>query len=146
MQEAGANDRLRLAIADLHRTFPRNLTWSALRENVRLLQENIEQHQRIRERSWTAAPSELVVKCGITFDARVSLSATGSNGKPHPQRHPDDPARTGSDSLTAAPRAQLDNRTRECDDLLDPILYKSYPEGCGAKGGTHGPGKLETPR
>ena len=49
VQEAGANDRLRLAIADLHRTFPRNLTWSALRENVRLLQENIEQHQRIRE-------------------------------------------------------------------------------------------------
>ena len=49
VQEAGGNDRLRVAIADLHRTFPRNLTWSALRENVRLLEENIEQHQRIRE-------------------------------------------------------------------------------------------------
>jgi DNA-binding GntR family transcriptional regulator len=49
VQEAAGNERLRLSIADLHRSFPRNLTWSALRENLRLLEENIEQHQRIRE-------------------------------------------------------------------------------------------------
>ena len=49
VQEAAANERLRTAISDLHRSFPRNLTWAALRENVRLLDENIEQHQRIRE-------------------------------------------------------------------------------------------------
>ena len=49
VQEAGGNQRLQLAIADVHRSFPRNLTWSALRENVRLLEENVGQHQRIRE-------------------------------------------------------------------------------------------------
>ena len=49
VQEAAGNERLRASITDLHRSFPRNLTWSALRENLRLLQENIEQHQRIRE-------------------------------------------------------------------------------------------------
>lgn len=49
VQEAAANERLRITITDLHRSFPRNLTWAALRENVRLLDENIEQHQRIRE-------------------------------------------------------------------------------------------------
>jgi DNA-binding GntR family transcriptional regulator len=49
VHEAAGNERLRLAIRDLHRTFPRNLTWAALRENVRLLDENIAQHGRICE-------------------------------------------------------------------------------------------------
>jgi DNA-binding GntR family transcriptional regulator len=47
VHEAAGNERLRLAIRDLHRTFPRNLTWAALRESVRLLDENIAQHGRI---------------------------------------------------------------------------------------------------
>jgi DNA-binding GntR family transcriptional regulator len=47
--EAAQNERLRAIIADLHRSFPRNLTWAALRENVRLLDENVAQHGRIRE-------------------------------------------------------------------------------------------------
>jgi DNA-binding FadR family transcriptional regulator len=47
--EAAQNDRLQAIIADLHRSFPRNLTWAALRENVRLLDENVAQHGRIRE-------------------------------------------------------------------------------------------------
>jgi DNA-binding GntR family transcriptional regulator len=49
VQEAAQNQRLRAMIADLHRSFPRNLTWAALRENVRLLDENVAQHHRIRE-------------------------------------------------------------------------------------------------
>jgi DNA-binding GntR family transcriptional regulator len=47
--EAAQNERLQTIIADLHRSFPRNLTWAALRENVRLLDENVAQHGRIRE-------------------------------------------------------------------------------------------------
>jgi DNA-binding GntR family transcriptional regulator len=47
--EAAMNERLRMTILDLHRTFPRNLTWAALRENVRLLDENVAQHRRVRE-------------------------------------------------------------------------------------------------
>ncbi len=49
VQEAAQNQRLRATIADLHRSFPRNLTWAALRENVRLLDENVAQHHQIRE-------------------------------------------------------------------------------------------------
>ena len=47
--EAAANARLRAAIADLHRTFPRDLTWSALSGNSRLLEENVRQHAVILE-------------------------------------------------------------------------------------------------
>jgi DNA-binding GntR family transcriptional regulator len=42
--DAAANARLSATIADLHRTFPRDLTWSALDGNSRLLEENVEQH------------------------------------------------------------------------------------------------------
>jgi DNA-binding GntR family transcriptional regulator len=49
VQEASRNDRLRTTIGELHRSFPRNLTWAALRDNVRLLDENVAQHQRIQE-------------------------------------------------------------------------------------------------
>jgi DNA-binding GntR family transcriptional regulator len=46
---AAGNDRLRLEIADLHRAFPRSLTWSALLSRPRELEENAAQHRRIRE-------------------------------------------------------------------------------------------------
>ena len=46
---AAGNDRLRAVIADLHRTFPRNLTWSALRGNPRLLVRNVAEHDAILE-------------------------------------------------------------------------------------------------
>jgi DNA-binding GntR family transcriptional regulator len=42
--DAASNARLSAAIADIHRTFPRDLTWSALAGNSRLLEENVEQH------------------------------------------------------------------------------------------------------
>jgi len=49
VQEAAGNRRLLATIADLHRSFPRSLTWSALSESSRLLQENVEQHHELLE-------------------------------------------------------------------------------------------------
>jgi DNA-binding GntR family transcriptional regulator len=45
--DAAGNGRLRATIADLHRSFPRDLTWAALSESSRLLAENVEQHEAI---------------------------------------------------------------------------------------------------
>ncbi len=47
IQEAAGNRQLLSAIAHLHRSFPRHLTWSALSKNSHLLAENIEEHSRI---------------------------------------------------------------------------------------------------
>ncbi len=49
VQEAADNVRLTQTILDLHRTFPRNLTWAALSEDSRLLDENARQHLQILE-------------------------------------------------------------------------------------------------
>jgi DNA-binding GntR family transcriptional regulator len=46
---AAGNDRLRREIADLHRAFPRSLTWSALLSRLGELEENAAQHRRIRQ-------------------------------------------------------------------------------------------------
>jgi DNA-binding GntR family transcriptional regulator len=47
---AGAgNARLTEMVLDLHRTFPRGLTWKALMEDGRLLHENAGEHRAIRE-------------------------------------------------------------------------------------------------
>jgi DNA-binding GntR family transcriptional regulator len=45
--EAAGNERLSGLIADLHLSFPRNLTWAALWENPRLLRENVAEHERV---------------------------------------------------------------------------------------------------
>lgn len=47
IQEAAGNRQLLVAIAQLHQIFPRDLTWSALSHSSHLLEENIQQHQRI---------------------------------------------------------------------------------------------------
>jgi DNA-binding GntR family transcriptional regulator len=47
--DAAANARLSATIADLHRSFPRDLTWAALAGNSRLLEENVDQHGAILE-------------------------------------------------------------------------------------------------
>ncbi len=47
--EAAGNTRLRSVVLDLHRTFPRSLTWSALFGNSRQLARNVEEHGRIRD-------------------------------------------------------------------------------------------------
>jgi len=45
---AAGNSRLTAAIEDLHRSFPRNLTWSALSGDSRLLRDNVDAHRDIR--------------------------------------------------------------------------------------------------
>jgi DNA-binding GntR family transcriptional regulator len=47
--DAAGNDRLSDTIADLHRSFPRDLTWTALSQSSRLLEENVEQHEAVLE-------------------------------------------------------------------------------------------------
>jgi DNA-binding GntR family transcriptional regulator len=45
--EAAGNQRLIETVRALHRSFPRNVTWSTLSGNRRLLQENVDQHRAI---------------------------------------------------------------------------------------------------
>ena len=47
VQAAAGNERLRHTIRDLHKAFPRRLTWGALEANSKLLAENVEQHNEI---------------------------------------------------------------------------------------------------
>jgi DNA-binding GntR family transcriptional regulator len=47
IQLAAGNRQLLAAIAHLHRSFPRHLTWAALSKSAHLLGENVEQHNRI---------------------------------------------------------------------------------------------------
>jgi DNA-binding GntR family transcriptional regulator len=56
--DAAANGRLSATIAELHRSFPRDLTWSALAGNSRLLEENVEQHHAILEAIERRDPAE----------------------------------------------------------------------------------------
>ena len=58
IQEAGANGLLLRTIADLHRSFPRALTWSALSESSALLEENVRQHDGILEAIEVRDPDE----------------------------------------------------------------------------------------
>lgn len=56
--DASANARLADTIADLHRSFPRNLTWAALSQSSRLLEENVEQHEAILDAIERRDPAE----------------------------------------------------------------------------------------
>jgi len=47
VQAAAGNERLRRTIGDLHKTFPRRLTWGALQADSRLMAENVEQHHAV---------------------------------------------------------------------------------------------------
>lgn len=47
IQRAAGNRQLLAAIATLHRSFPRHLSWAALSRRADLLAENVEQHNRI---------------------------------------------------------------------------------------------------
>jgi DNA-binding GntR family transcriptional regulator len=47
--DAAGNHRLMETVRALHRRFPRNVTWSALSGNQRLLQENVDQHRAIAD-------------------------------------------------------------------------------------------------
>ena len=47
IQDAAGNQRLRGTLADLHRSFPRDLTWIVLGESSHLLDENVAQHAAV---------------------------------------------------------------------------------------------------
>ena len=49
IQEASGNRRLVAVVQDLHRSFPRGLTWAALHDSSALLRENVEEHHEILE-------------------------------------------------------------------------------------------------
>jgi DNA-binding GntR family transcriptional regulator len=49
IQRASGNRQLQLAIAHLHRSFPRHLTWAALSKSAHLLGDNVQQHSAIVE-------------------------------------------------------------------------------------------------
>ena len=50
IQNAAGNAQLLAAIANLHRSFPRHLTWTALSHSSHLLAQNVQEHQRILAR------------------------------------------------------------------------------------------------
>ena len=47
IQEAAGNQRLADTLADLHRSFPRDLTWIVLGESSHLLEENVAEHASV---------------------------------------------------------------------------------------------------
>jgi DNA-binding GntR family transcriptional regulator len=47
--EAAGNNRLAAILADLHQSFPRDLTWIVLGESSHLLEENVAQHAAVLE-------------------------------------------------------------------------------------------------
>lgn len=47
IQEAAGNHRLAMTLGDLHRSFPRDLTWIVLGESSHLLEENVAQHAAV---------------------------------------------------------------------------------------------------
>jgi len=47
IQEAAGNQRLATMLADLHQSFPRDLTWIVLGESSHLLEENVAQHAAV---------------------------------------------------------------------------------------------------
>jgi DNA-binding GntR family transcriptional regulator len=49
IQEASGNRRLVAIVQDLHRSFPRGLTWAALHDSSALLRQNVEEHREILE-------------------------------------------------------------------------------------------------
>ena len=49
IQEASGNRRLVAIVQDLHRSFPRGLTWAALHDSSALLRQNVEEHHDILE-------------------------------------------------------------------------------------------------
>jgi DNA-binding GntR family transcriptional regulator len=49
VQAAAGNERLRRTISDLHKAFPRHLTWGALEADSNLLAQNVEQHHAVLE-------------------------------------------------------------------------------------------------
>jgi DNA-binding GntR family transcriptional regulator len=49
IQDAAGNERLARIVQELHRSFPRGLTWAALRRSSHLLEQNVEEHHAVLE-------------------------------------------------------------------------------------------------
>jgi DNA-binding GntR family transcriptional regulator len=49
IQEAAGNARLTATVQEVHRSFPRDLTWAALNGRAALLEENVNEHRAILE-------------------------------------------------------------------------------------------------
>ncbi|HVU76124.1 MAG TPA: GntR family transcriptional regulator [Gaiellaceae bacterium] len=58
IQRASGNRQLQLAVAHLHRSFPRHLTWAALSKSAHLLGDNVQQHSAIVEAIERRDPKE----------------------------------------------------------------------------------------
>lgn len=85
--DAAGNGRLSVTIADLHRSFPRDLTWSALAGNSRLLEENVGQHGSILEAVERHDPAEArrrmvehVRRAGELVTLHFEQAAAGEDG------------------------------------------------------------------
>ena len=90
VQEASSNQQLRHTIRALHRSFPRNLTWEALGQGMRLLEENVKQHRAIRlaiEQGDGAAARLLMVQHVKRSGELVALRAGVAQPIPPPSRH-----------------------------------------------------------
>jgi len=76
VQQAAGNERLRATIADLHLSFPRDLTAIVLKESSRLLEQNVDQHAAVLEaieRRDAPAARRLMVEHVHTAGALVTL-------------------------------------------------------------------------
>jgi DNA-binding GntR family transcriptional regulator len=83
IQDAAGNDVLTATLAHLHRSFPRDLTRTVLRESTMLLHENVSEHEAILaaiERRDGAAARELMVahvrRAGSLVTRRLDRAAT----------------------------------------------------------------------
>ncbi len=95
VQEASSNARLHQTIRSLHRSFPRNLTWEALGQNVRLLEENVKEHRAIRlaiERGDGAAARLLMVE-HVKHSGELVALRSGATQPVSPPSHDDGGAR-----------------------------------------------------
>ena len=81
VHEAAANTRLVQSIHDVHRSFPRDLTWTALAEDARLLDENIAQHGAILDA--LAARDGLAARRAMTEHVRRSGEILGRRFEQH---------------------------------------------------------------
>ena len=58
IQDAAGNQRLRATLADLHQSFPRDLTWIVLGESSHLLEENVAAHAHVLDAIERRDPDE----------------------------------------------------------------------------------------
>ncbi|MDE3134919.1 MAG: FCD domain-containing protein, partial [Acidobacteriota bacterium] len=90
VQEASSNQQLRQTIRSLHRSFPRNLSWEALGQDLRLLEENVTQHRAIRvavENADGMAARQLMVQHVKRSGELVALRAGVAEPIPIPSHH-----------------------------------------------------------